>query len=84
MIQLKTSKVGKNRVPIKVVGDTGCSRSVMSEEFFLSSPHLATRPYESVTKKGTAINGTKVLTVGIVNVAFRINGRFYNHNFRIV
>ena len=34
--------------------------------------------------RGTAINGTKVLTLGLVNLAFRINGRFYNQNFRVV
>ena len=34
--------------------------------------------------RGTAINGTKVLTLGLVNIAFRINGRFYSQNFRVV
>ena len=56
----------------------------MSEEFFLSCPHLKTRPYRPLTSRGTAINGTKVLTLGLVNVAFRINGRFYSNNFRVI
>ena len=68
----------------RVVGDTGCSKSAMSEEFFLASPHLQTRPYRPLTTRGTAINGSKVLTLGIVNVAFRVNGRFYSTNFRVV
>ena len=56
----------------------------MSEEFFLSSPHLKSRPYRPMTTRGTAINGTKVMTLGIVNVAFRIRGRFHTANFRVV
>ena len=56
----------------------------MSEEFFLASPHLQTRPYRPLTSRGTAINGSKVMTLGIVNVAFRINGRFHTANFRVV
>ena len=83
-IHLKVDNVGKKRAPLRVVGDTGCSRSAMSEEFFLSCPHLKTRPYRPLTSRGTAINGTKVLTLGLVNVAFRINGRFYSNNFRVI
>ena len=83
-IDLKTDSSNKRRKRIKVVGDTGCSKSAMSEEFFLSSPHLRSRPYRPLTTRGTAINGSKVLTMGIVNVAFRINGRFYSMNFRVV
>ena len=56
----------------------------MSEEFFLSSPYLKTRPYRPLTTRGTAINGSKVMTLGIVNVAFRINGRFHTANFRVI
>ena len=56
----------------------------MSEEFFLSSPHLKSRPYRPMTTRGTAINRTKVMTLGIVNVAFRIRGRFHTANFRVV
>ena len=56
----------------------------MSEEFFLASPHLQTRPYRPLTTRGTAINGSKVMTLGIVNAAFRINGRFHTANFRVI
>ena len=66
------------------MGDTGCDKSVMSEDFFLANPHLRTRPYRPLTTRGRAINGSKILTMGIVNVSFRINGRFYSTNFRIV
>ena len=66
------------------MGDTGCSKSAMSESFFLASPHLQARPYRPSTTRGTAINGSKVLTMGIVNVAFRINGRYYSTNFCVI
>ena len=80
-IHLRVDKVGKRRIAQRVVGDTGCTKSAMSEEFFLASPHLQTRPYRPLTTRGTAINGSKVITLGIVNFAFRINGRFYSANF---
>ena len=83
-INLRVDRVGKKREAIKVVGDTGCSKSVISEDFFRSSPHLQTRPYRPLSTRGRAINGSKVLTLGIVNVAFRINNRFYQQNFRVV
>ena len=76
--------MGKRRRALRVVGDTGCSKSAISEKFFLASPHLQTRPYHPMKTRGTAINGTKVLTLGLVNIAFRINGRFYSQNFRVV
>ena len=83
-ISIRVDKVGKRRISQRVVGDTGCTKSAMSEEFFLASPHLQTRPYRPLTTRGTAINGSKVMTLGIVNVAFRINGRFHTTNFRVV
>ena len=45
---------------------------------------MQTRPYRPLSTRGIAINGSKVLTLGIVNVAFRINGRFYHQNMRVV
>ena len=69
-ISIRVDKIGKRRIKQRVVGDTGCSKSAMSEEFFLASPHLQTRPYRPLTTRGTAINGSKVMTLGIVNVAF--------------
>ena len=82
-VNMRLDKEGK-REPVKVVADTGCSKSAISEEFFRSCPHLQTRPYRPLTTRGTAINGSKVLTMGIVNIAFRINGRFHHQNFRVV
>lgn len=76
----------KHRIKEKVIvaGDTGCDKSCMSEEFFVSSPYLQTRPYRPMTTRGKAINGTKVLTMGIANIPFRINGRYLTINVRIV
>ena len=83
-ISIKTDARKKRRVRQRVIGDTGCTRSAMSEEFFLSSPHLKSRPYRPMTTRGTAINGSKVMTLGIVNVAFRVGNRFHTANFRVV
>ena len=83
-IKLRVEKVGRRRKSLRVVGDSGCSKSAISEKFFLASPHLQSRPYHPMKTRGTAINGTKVLTLGLVNIAFRINGRFYSQNFRVI
>ena len=63
-IAIKVDSVGKRRIQQRVVADTGCSKSAISEEFFLASPHFKTRPYRPLTTRGTAINGSKVMTMG--------------------
>ena len=66
---------------IIALGDTGSSRCTISEDFYRNSPALRKRPYRQLTTRGKAINGTKVLTIGIVNVPLRINGNYMAINF---
>jgi len=57
-----------------VLGDTGCNKTCMSEQLYRQHPYLKNsfKPYVSY---GRAINGSQVLTMGVVNIKFRINGR---------
>ena len=72
-----------NRQAIPVLGDTGCTKSLISEEFFKKNRHLHNTSYRPCISAGRAINGTKVTTVGIVNVPFRLNGTYLHINCRI-
>ena len=83
LISVKTGIDDKYQ-KIIALGDTGSSRCTISEDFFRNSPALRKRPYRQLTTRGKAINGTKVLTIGIVNVPFRINGNYMAINCRVV
>jgi hypothetical protein len=59
-------------------------RSCMSEEFFREHPHLQNCKFRPVNTHGKAVNGTKVFTVVIVKLNFRIAGVHMSMNARIV
>ncbi len=69
---------------VPTLGDSGCDKCCMSEDFYRDSPALRKYPYRTLKTRGTAINGTKVLTIGICNVPFRIGGVYMSMNCRIV
>ena len=64
--------------------DTGCQRSCISEKFILKHPNLFKNQIKPFKGKTVSIDGSKVNTLGIINIAFRINGRFMRANCRIV
>ena len=76
--------ISVNKTNVPTLGDTGCSRSCMSETFFREHPHLQYSDFRPYYFNGTAINGTKVLTLGLVNLQFRIDGVHMRMNMRIV
>ena len=64
--------------------DTGCERTCISERFLRSHPNLyknVVRPFEGNT---ISIDGSKVDTIGIINIPFRIQGRHLRMSVRIV
>ena len=69
---------------VLTLGDTGSTRCCISEDFYRDSPALRKYPFRPLTTRGTAINGTKVLTIGICEVPFRINGTYMRMNCRVV
>ena len=64
--------------------DTGCQRSCISEKFILKHPNLFNNQVKPFKGKTVSIDGSRVNTIGIINIAFRINGRFMRANCRIV
>ena len=82
-ISMKIGPTGKYS-KVLALGDTGSNRCTISEDFFRNNPTLRERPYRQLTTRGTAINGSKVLTIGIVNVPFRINNNYMAINCRVV
>ena len=77
--------VNINKVEIPTLGDTGCSKTVISETFFREHPYLQSSNFRPLLSyKGEAINGTRVLTLGLVNLQFRIKGTFMHITARIV
>ena len=82
-ISMRVGPQGKY-AKILALGDTGSNRCTISEDFYRNNPTLRERPYRQLTTRGTAINGSKVLTVGIVNVPFRINNNYMAINCRVV
>ena len=64
--------------------DTGCQRTCISEKFILKHPNLFKNEVLPFLGKTVSIDGSKVQTLGIINIAFRIKGRHMRANCRIV
>ena len=64
--------------------DTGCDRTCISERFVRQHPKLynsAIRPFQGNT---ISIDGSRVETMGIININFKIKGRRLRMSCRIV
>jgi hypothetical protein len=72
------------REQIATLGDTGCMKCCMSEEFFRQHPELRDNNFRPTSGYGKAVNGSRVLEVGIVKLSFRIDDVHMSMNFRIV
>ena len=62
-----------NRQRRPVLGDTGCSSSCISHEFFAANPFLR-RSFVPIESTGTAINGSPVNAVGEIRLGFELGG----------
>ena len=60
-----------NRGYLNVLGDSGCSGSCMSLDYFRKNPHLK-QSFAPTKSKGTAINGSAVPSIGEVKLKFAI------------
>jgi hypothetical protein len=56
----------------------------MSEEFFRQHPELHNKDVRPTNAYGRAVNGAKILEVGIARLSFRIDKVHMCMNFRIV
>ena len=68
---------------IQTLGDSGCTKTCISLDYFNKHPHLR-KNFTPYTSHGTAINGTKVLTVGLTKLQFRINGDYMSMTCRVI
>ena len=64
--------------------DSGCSRSCISETLVRRHPHLYKSEFQPTVNKTVSIDGSKVQTLGIINIPFRINGHHMRMNSRII
>ena len=64
--------------------DSGCGRSCLDEAFIRRSPKYKNHEFVPLKNKTVSIDGSAVNTIGIVKVPFRINGRHFRMNFRVV
>ena len=64
--------------------DTGCQRSCISENLLRRHPNLFKNQIQPHRGKTISIDGSKVSSLGIINISFRINGRFMRMNCRII
>ena len=64
--------------------DTGCQRSCISENLLRRHPIFYKNKITPHKGKTISIDGSKVETLGTINIQFRINGRFMRVNCRIV
>ena len=64
--------------------DTGCERTCVSERFLRRHPKLYNSVVHPFAGNTISIDGSKVETIGIINISFRINGRHLRMNCRIV
>ena len=64
--------------------DTGCQRTCISEKFLLRHPKLYKNQVKPHLGKTVSIDGSRVTTIGVINIGFRINGRYMRMNCRII
>ena len=64
--------------------DTGCQRSCISENFLRRHPNLYKHKVGPHKGRTVSIDGSKVETLGVINIKFRISGRYLRMNCRII
>ena len=66
------------------MGDTGCTRSCVSEAFLRKNVKLYKRFFRPMTSSARSIDGSKVVTVGTINLSFRLGKTYRRMNCRVV
>ena len=67
-----------------VLCDTGCQRSCISEDLLRRHPKLYRNAVLPHCGKTFSIDGSRVETLGVINIPFRVKGRYMRMNCRIV
>ena len=69
---------------METLGDTGCSQSCISEAFLRRHIKLYKRYFRPFVGSARSIDGSKVVTVGIINICFRLGLQYRTINCRVV
>ena len=69
---------------METLGDTGCSQSCLSEAFLRKNVKLYKRHFRPLTSSARSIDGSKVVTVGLINLNFRLGRQYRNITCRVV
>lgn len=69
---------------METLGDTGCSQSCISEAFLRRHIKLYKRYFRPLTGTARSIDGSKVVTIGIINISFRLGTQYRTINCRVV
>ena len=54
-----------------VLGDTGCTGTCISYDYYLQNPHLK-KTFKPIISTGTAIDGAQVPSIGEVSLNFKV------------
>ena len=65
-------RVNLGNKKILTLGDTGCTKSCISESFLRKYPLLYKRFFRPSSESARSIDGSGVVTVGIVNIKFKL------------
>lgn len=68
----------------RTLNDTGCNKSAINHLFLRQHPNLYKNKIQPHKGRTISIDGSKVETIGIINIPFRIQGRHMRMNCRIV
>ena len=69
---------------VQTLVDTGAGPSCISEHLMISNPSLGHLRIRRCEKRAYSVNGAPVVTLGIVDIEFKINGASYTHTFIIL
>ena len=69
---------------VDTLGDTGCTKSCINEAFLRKHSNVYKRYFRPLTGSARSIDGSKVMTVSIVNMKFRLGSSYVRINCRVV
>ena len=64
--------------------DTGAGPSCISEELMVSNPFFKQQIIKKCERKAYSVSGAPVVTLGLVEIEFKVNGASYTHQFTIL
>ena len=75
-------KIGSTTVQTLI--DTGAGPSCISEHIMISSPFFKNLVIRKCEKKAYSVSGAPVVTLGVVDIEFKVSGASYTHSFIIL